>query len=176
MNQFENFRFGLIRLSIHSTLEVYTIMMETLKEIKAKGEEFHSLVAPHAVPMTDKERKSTAAIGEKGYRFAVKTTAHAKSNGDLIPPLMSLSQLEADIAEADELMPIINLLKQDLRALEDLSLIRRRRAYKYSLHFYNYVCVMAKSGMTRAKAIYDDLRVRFARKSPGPSAAGLIAE
>jgi len=59
------------------------------------------------------------------------------------------------------LRPLVNQLEQLLQNAEDTMLLAGSETYIAALSFYNSVRDAAKRDVPGAKAVYDDLKVRF---------------
>jgi hypothetical protein len=91
---------------------------------------------------------------EKAFEFA-------EANPTLCPSFLDMAAFRIDMGDATGLRVVRNDSRQTLELLDDIVLLAGSEAYQASLAFYNYIKLLASQDVPRAKAIYEELKVRF---------------
>jgi hypothetical protein len=86
---------------------------------------------------------------------------YATSDPQFTPPYMDVPEMKKDFDATTALLPLLRTVDQIEDNLNDTTMLAGSEAYIAALSYYNSVKMAAKMNIPGAKAIYDDLRVRF---------------
>jgi hypothetical protein len=117
------------------------------------------------ISLTTEQRMSGMKIGEKSVNFVEKTLEYSKSNPELVPAYLDLTEFGGDFKLSRELLYTLRKLKPFVQNLEDTATETGIEALSAAMVFYNSVKTAAKQGVLSAIPIYEDLQKRF----PGAS-------
>ncbi len=138
-----------------------SIPQNVLDEVKQKISESIALLNPYIVSLTPEERSDLAKLGDKTLAFVEKTKSHSTDNPQLRPAYFNPDEFAVDYNDFSNLRPLLNQVEQLLHNIEDTMMLAGSEAYIASLSFYNSAKDAAKRDVPGAKAVYDDLKVRF---------------
>ena len=138
-----------------------SIPQNVLDEVKQKINESVGLLKPYIVSLTPAERSDLAKLGDKTLAFVEKTKSHSTDNPQLRPAYFNPDEFAVDYNDFSNLRPLLNQVEQLLHNIEDTMMLAGSEAYIASLSFYNSAKDAAKRDVPGAKAVYDDLKVRF---------------
>jgi len=136
-----------------------------LQAIKAALQQVQGLLAPYVVALTPEQRKTIPKMSDGTEPFVDKVMDYAVNNSEFLPPFVSLGELEKDWNATSGLMPLLRMVDQIHDTMSDTAMLAGSEAYKGALSYYNSVKQAAKMNAPDAKAIYEDLRKRFEKKS-----------
>jgi len=77
----------------------------------------------------------------------------------------NIGDFEVDITDSDNLIGIASQALQLCNGLDDTAMVAGSEAYYAALAYYNSVQQASNQNIPGAKAIYDELKKRFALKS-----------
>lgn len=149
----------------------FKIEDKDLVEIKAAIEVLKTKLLPNLKALTPTEKKELAKMGDKTTAFVQKTLEYCKSNPDLCPQYLDVAALEVDVKAVETIRQIQQPLLQIVEALDDTLTISGSEAYSGALMYYNSAKFGAKSNITGAKTIYEELSNRFPGKGKVTNAA-----
>jgi hypothetical protein len=128
---------------------------------------------PFLISLTDAQRRGGLKLGDKTFGFVDKVMDYSKTNSDMVPAYLDLTELTTDYQLFKDLSEILRILKPLEQSIEDTATEAGIEALAASLVFYGSVKAATKQGVQGAKAIYEDLQKRF----PGASgSAGTTTE
>lgn len=143
-----------------------------LQAIKAALQQVQTLLAPYVVALTPEQRKSIPKMSDGTEPFVDKVMDYSVNNAEFLPPFVSPAELQKDWNAALGLLPLLRMVDQIKDNISDTAMLAGSEAYVGALSYYNSVKQAAKVNVPDAKAIYEDLRKRFEKKSkPGGSQA-----
>lgn len=142
-----------------------SIPKEVLDTVKQKITEINEALKPYVTALTPAERSDLAKLGDKTLAFVEKTKNYSTESPQLLPAYFDSAAFAIDYADYENLRPVVNLVEQTLHNVEDTMMLAGSEAYIASLSFYNSVKDAAKRDVPGAKAVYDDLRLRFPQAS-----------
>lgn len=131
-----------------------SIPQAELDEIKQSIEKALSLLKPYTIPLTPAERSNMAKLVDK-------TNAYSLANPQLCPSYFNQAEFAIDFNDYQNLRPLVVMVEQLLHQIEDTMTMAGSEAYIASLSFYNSAKDAAKRDIPGAKAVYEDLRLRF---------------
>ncbi|WP_051315889.1 hypothetical protein [Algoriphagus vanfongensis] len=122
-------------------------------------------LGPLLIALTSEQRREKTKMGEASKPFVEKIMEYAGSNPQFLPAFASLEEMEKDKKAYGELNPIFNNLNQITSNLSDTLLELGSDLMGPSNVYYTSVKLGVKMDVPNAKPIYNDLKVRYARKS-----------
>lgn len=144
---------------------------EVLVQVLDLQSQINQLMAPYVIALTPDERHDLPKMAEKTVSFVSKALDYAESNPEFAPKYLDIKALQTDVKAVTDLtsveQPVQNLFIQ----LNDTIMMSGSEAYIAALMYYNSVKAAARRNVPGAKAIYDDLKVRFEqarKKTPSP--------
>ncbi|HET7817686.1 MAG TPA: hypothetical protein VFL70_00095 [Bacteroidia bacterium] len=128
-------------------------------------------ILPFLISLTNEERKSMLKLGDKTVAFMDKALDYAHAYPMLIPPYVSIPEVEKDYQLQKDLVDILQWINSLVQKLEDTQQEAGAEAYNSILGFYQSVKVAAEKDVPGARAIYEDLSERFPgrKKSQNPT-------
>ena len=139
------------------------ITPEDLDKINAAVAELNNTLKPLLVSLTPDERREIPKMGDGTAPFVEKVMDYAKSNPEFAPPYMDVPEMEVDLNAVQALTTVYRPLLQLMHQLDDSIMLSGSEAYVASLAYYNSVKIGSRMNVPNAKAIYDDLKKRFAK-------------
>lgn len=136
----------------------------TRQEIMVHLQSINSLL-PFLIDLSPEERHELPKMGDKSVSFVEKSLELASQNPNLVPPFISLEELNKDFALAESLRPLLNAVLQLHEKLSDTYLAVGSEAYTAALSFYNSAKSAAKSGVPGTDTVVNELGKRFVRSS-----------
>jgi len=147
------------RISLNIPADVQAQALEHFRQGAA-------LIDPYLISLTPEEAKGLPKVGDKGYAFVNKGNEYLQSPTTSIPPYVDKDEVAVDLAGYDTLRQFAQVIRPILDRVEDTMTLSGSEAYVGVLSFYGYIKGAAKSGVSGAQTIYDDLSARFpGRKS-----------
>jgi hypothetical protein len=120
-----------------------------------------NLLAPYMVALTPDERRGIPKMSDKTVTFVSKTLEYANAYPQFAPAYLNVAGLQIDVKAVDDLTSVEQLVENVALQLNDSIMISGSEAYVAALTFYGSVKEAARRNVPAAKAIYDDLKVRF---------------
>jgi hypothetical protein len=120
-----------------------------------------NLLAPYMVALTPDERRGIPKMSDKTVTFVSKTLEYANAYPQFAPAYLDVPGLQIDVKAVDDLTSVEQLVENLSLQLNDSIMISGSEAYVAALTFYGSVKEAARRNVPAAKAIYDDLKVRF---------------
>ena len=142
-----------------------TIPTADLAAAKAALQQVQSILAPYVIALTPEQRKTIPKMSDGTEPFVAKVIEYAADAPQFLPPFVSREEFEKDWLAISGLLPLLRLCTQIEDTLSDTTMMAGSEAYVSALSYYNSVKQAAKVNAPDAKAIYEDLRKRFERKS-----------
>lgn len=126
---------------------------------------------PLLIALDAADKNALAKMKDKSVPFVEKVIQYAQSNPEFVPPFLNVAEMETDYKAFSQLNALIRPLMQIFRNMDDTAALCGSEAYIAALTYYNSIKQAAKMNVPNAKAIYDDLSVRFeaqkaAKKNP----------
>ncbi|MDR1679391.1 MAG: hypothetical protein LBR81_06380 [Prevotellaceae bacterium] len=140
------------------------IPAEVLADVQKKMDEAAALLKPYLFNLTPEERHLRLKLGDKSLAFGEKAYDYAVANPQFCPSFLDMDMFGIDMKDTTGLRVLELSLQQLLQGIDDTVMISGSEAYNQSLVFYNAVKQAAQQGIPGAKAIYEDLKVRFATR------------
>ncbi|MDR1678719.1 MAG: hypothetical protein LBR81_02970 [Prevotellaceae bacterium] len=137
------------------------IPAEVLAEVQKKIDEVAAALAPYIINLTSEQRHDMSKMGDKSLAFVSKALELAGQNPALCPGYLNTAAFGIDMSDATKLLVLDNSLQQLQQAIDDTSMVAGSEAYQAALVFYNSVKEAASKNVTGAKAVYEELKVRF---------------
>jgi hypothetical protein len=140
---------------------VQAIPSTVLTEAQTKVNEAKALLAPYLLALTPTERRELPKMGGKTISFVEKAYDFARQNPNLIPPYLDIDAFGVDFGDAHGLWTLLNTVQQLEQNIDDTEMIAGSEAYQAALVFYKSVKMAAAQDIPGAKAVYDELKIRF---------------
>ncbi|MHB9294486.1 hypothetical protein PilKf_00206 [Pillotina sp. SPG140] len=148
-----------------ANVHVQAIPSTVLAEAQTHVEALKILLDPYMLALTAIERRELLKMGEKTIAFVEKAYDFARQNLQFVPSYLDIDAFGADFADAHSLWTIANSVRQVQEAIDDTEMVAGSEAYQAALQFYNAIKLLASQDVPGAKAIYEELRTRFPRRS-----------
>jgi hypothetical protein len=134
---------------------------EVLEQVRSMLSESIRILTPYTVALTPSERQTLPIMGDKTLSFVEKTRDLLQQNPNLRPPYLDMAEFNIDFADAHGLWTITNMALQLDELLSDTVMAASSEAYQSALVFYSAVKEAAEQDVPGARAVYEDLKVRF---------------
>lgn len=121
--------------------------------------------------LTVEQRKELHKLGQKNYGLLGKAVEYSAQNPEMVPMFLNVQHLNRDVNSNSRLSSYQRRLQPMMVALDDTIMLTGSEALQGAMKFYQNVKLLAANGVVKAKAIYEDLAVRFPggrRKKPAP--------
>jgi hypothetical protein len=131
-----------------------------------------NILKPYLIALTPTERHDLPKMSDGTLPFVQKCLDYCQSNPEFAPSYLDFSGLLADMKVYNQLMPIFRLAEQLENMLNDTTMEVGAESYVSALSYYNSVKMAANMNVPGAKAIYEDLKKRFAKEkaaTPAPA-------
>lgn len=103
-------------------------------------------------------------MGDSTLPFVQKCLDYCQSNPEFAPVYIDFNGLVGDMKVYNQLVPLYRLALQLENKLNDTTMEAGAESYISALSYYNSVKMAAKVDVPGAKAIYEDLKKRFAKE------------
>jgi hypothetical protein len=140
---------------------VKAIPQDILTQAQTKINEVKTLLAPYVVALTPSERHEMPKMGEKTISFVEKAYDFAQQNPNLVPPYLDMTAFGTDFEDAHGLWTLVNSIRQLDENASDTEMAAGSEAYQAALVFYKSVKMAAAQDVPGAKAVYEELKIRF---------------
>jgi hypothetical protein len=138
---------------------------EMLTEIRDLLTQLESKLGSVVIALSADQKKALPKANIRLLPFVNKVVAHTETNPEIIPSYVSGDELKVDVAAVNVLTEIYNRLKQIMEPLNDTITLSGSEAYQAGLKVYALVKALAKANVPGMQAIFDDLKVFFAKAS-----------
>ncbi len=116
---------------------------------------------PHLIALDARDKQGMPKMGDKSVAFVDKALDYMRTNPEFIPNFVDAGELDKDYKGFKTLNEFLRPLAQVTDNLEDTAFLCGSDTYRGTLNYYDAVRQAAKMNVPNAKAIYDDLKVRF---------------
>lgn len=144
------------RLNVTATAAQITAVKTALQTINTN--------LPFLIGLTTDERISLPSIDVNNKAFTEDAINAGINNSAIIPPYVSVPNMQNDLTLFTQLDEIISITKQLLEKLEDTQLLAGSEAYSSALVLYKLFGSAADAGVPGADAITAQLKQRFAKQ------------
>lgn len=141
-----------------------------MAEVTAAIATLKAKLLPNLKTLSADERHEMPKMGDKTVPFVQKALEYCKSNADIVPPFLDVDAFKTDVNAVVSIRSIFQPLSQITDALNDTMLLSGSEAYAGALILYNAAKSAAKSNISGAKNVYDDLSARFPGRPKGTPA------
>ena len=143
----------------------FQIPETVLTQAKEGIAELTTLLQPYLIALTPEDRSRLPRMGDGTIPFVQKCLDYSVSDPQFAPPFMDKDELANDMKAHAQLTELFRSVKQLIDGLDDAMMQAGAESYINALSYYSSVQQAAKANVQGAKAVYDDLKVRFAKKS-----------
>lgn len=144
---------------------------EDLKKVLDSISAANAVLKPYLVALTPAERQELPKMSDGTAPFVQKTLEYAQTNAGFVPAYIDVKDLKTDFDAVEALAQIFRPIEQLYFNLSDTMTLSGSEAYVASLAFYNSVKQAAKMNVPGAKAIAEDLKMRFSGQGKKVSAS-----
>lgn len=141
-----------------------------IEAVRAAISTIATTLQPYLIALEAEDKKSLKAIGDKSRPFVEKALQYAESNGEFLPKYTDLAEAQKDFKAFTLLKDLLKPLAQIAANIDDTATLCGDEAHSAANSYYRSVKDAAENGVTDAKPIYDDLKIRFeaqrARRKP----------
>ena len=148
----------------------FSIPDAVIADVTTKLNDVSNQLKPYLIGLTPTERQELPKMGDNTLPFVQKCLGYCQSNPEFAPAFINFEGLFADMKIYEQLLPVYRLVLQLENKLNDTSMEAGAESYISALSYYNSVKMAAKSDIPGAKAIYEDLKKRFAKEKAAVSA------
>lgn len=141
-----------------------TLKPEDLKKVLDALNAANTVLKPYLIALTPAERQELPKMSDGTAPFVQKTLEYAQTNAGFVPAYIDIKELKTDFDAVEALAQIFRPVEQLYFNLSDTMTLSGSEAYVASLAFYNSVKQAARINVPGAKAIAEDLKLRFARQ------------
>lgn len=120
---------------------------------------------PNLISLTVEERRSLNKMGEASRPFVGKVMDYLDTNPELISPFNKVDEMKKDWTLINQLGPLYNILNQIVTNLDDTLMEAGAELLDQGNIYYASVQQAVKANLPNAKPIYEDLRVRYEKRS-----------
>ncbi len=148
-----------------------SIPESVISEATTKLSEVVNILKPYLIALSPTERHDLPKMSDGTLPFVQKCLDYCKSNPEFAPAYVNFNELTEDMKMYQQLLPLYRVVLQLENKLNDTSMQAGAESYVSSLSYYNSVKNAAKYDAPGAKAIYEDLKKRFAKEkaaAPAP--------
>ena len=142
------------RISLNIPAEVLTEALDHFKQGAA-------LIDQYLTSLTPEDSKGLPKLGNKGYSFVTKGYEYLQLPATPVPSYVNKDEIGVDLAGYDTMRQFAQVIRPILDRIEDTMTLSGSEAFVGILSFYGYIKGAAKSGVSGAQTIYDDLSTRF---------------
>ena len=144
--------------------EVSGVMnQDTLDKILNVLDEAYALI-PVLTTLSVQQRMENIKMGDASIPFVQKAYEEGKSNADLLPSFVDLTEFKKDIDYDAALMQIEIRLSKLNERVSDTRMVVGSEAMNAALAIYNYVKQAVKQNIPGAKTAHENLKARFMYK------------
>ena len=122
------------------------------------------LLNPYLSALTPEERHDLSKMADKSVAFVTKALQYAESNPQFAPGYLSITNLHIDVKAVEDLNTIESPTENLAMQLNDTIMKAGSEAMQTALVYYNSVKRASLEDVPGAKAIYDDLKIRFEKR------------
>jgi hypothetical protein len=143
----------------------YMIPAGDLKQIKEAIAVLQAKLEPNLISLTVEERKNLNKMGEVSRPFVEKVMEYVEINPEFKSPYNNVEEMNKDWTLINQLGSVFNILNQICSNLDDTLLEAGAEVLDQANKYYGSVQIAAKDGMPNSKKVYEDLAVRYERRS-----------
>ena len=136
---------------------------EALASLYALVNRANSSFKPALSTLTKTQKQRLLKIGKNQVHFVHEVLSYAKNNPEFVPHYMDPEDVQVYMDRFEQISLIHQSLSQLIKQLEDTLMFLGDKSYSQTLSFYQSVRVGAKKHAPGAKAIYDALKLYFAK-------------
>jgi hypothetical protein len=152
----------------------FLIPDEVVSDITSRLNDVANILKPYLIALTPTERHDLPKMSDGTLPFVQKCLDYCQSNPEFAPSYLDFTGLLADMKVYNQLLPIFRLAEQLENKLNDTTMEVGAESYISALSYYNSVKMAAGMNVPGSKAIYEDLKKRFAKeKAATPASAPL---
>ena len=141
----------------------FSIPDEVITDVTTKLNDVVTALKPYLIALTPTERMEMPKMGDGTLPFVQKCLNYCQTNPEFAPGYIDFVGLASDMKAFEQLLPLQRMVLQLENQLNDTTMQAGTESYVSSLAYYNAVKLATRMDAPGAKAIYEDLKKRFAR-------------
>ncbi len=145
----------------------FVLTVDEENTIKTSLQTIFNTLKPHAVVLSDDERKTLIRSADRTLPFIEKSASYVVTHAQFKPDYVDADELAADVNGYKLSSRLLTPAAEIFRMLEDIAMLSGSEAYSSSLSYYRNVKMQARDNRPGAKIVADDLAQRFTK--PGKS-------
>jgi hypothetical protein len=136
----------------------------TAVQVTAVKAAFQTILSnlPFLVGLNADERKTLNAIDVNNKAFTEDTIYACVNNASLIPPYLSVANMQNDLTLFSQLDELSGIANQLCERIEDTKMLAGSEAYGSALAMYKIFGTAADAGVSGTDSIVEQLKKRFA--------------
>jgi hypothetical protein len=138
-----------------------SIPQEVLDKAIAKINEAGAILKPYLLTLTSTERSDMLKMGDKSSAFVQKALEYSKTNPEFAPGYLNLDDFDIDFADSQNLISALNTVTQLTNGIDDTKMVAGSESLQAALLYYGGVQKAVDMNIPGAKAIYEELKLRF---------------
>lgn len=132
-----------------------------LADCLAKANDIATALEPYLAGLDEEDRHDLFKLGDKSVGYLQKLLGYVDSAPQHVPSYMDVAEFKKDAQVAVDLQPLFQVLAPLVQKIEDTRMLGGSEAMVAGKGYYGTVGLAAKAGAPGARAIYDDLSIRF---------------
>ena len=145
----------------------FVLTVDEENTIKTSLQTIFNTLKPHAVVLSDDERKTLIRSADRTLPFIEKSASYVVTHAQFKPDYVDADELAADVNGYKLSSRLLTPAAEIFRMLEDIAMLSGSEAYSSALSYYRNVKMQARDNRPGAKIVADDLAQRFTK--PGKS-------
>ena len=141
-----------------------TIPEEVITEATAAFQSGLTLILPYMLAMTPEDRKKLYKMADGTEPLVAKSAEFVQTNPQFVPSYMNVDSMKTGFTVYGQLVPLFNVIGDAYSLVSDTRTFAGAQALKETLKYYDTVKTASNNRVPGAKAIFDELKKRFARK------------
>lgn len=141
---------------------------EDQQAIEGALDTLRATLQPYLQSLTVQDRRELPKMSDGTLPFVSKAVEYAETNAGFVPAFVNVAELKKDLAAVDNLTQFLRRVEEIHTLLDDTIVLAGSEAYVAALAFYNSIKLGVRMNIPGAKAIYEDLKQRFAKSASSP--------
>ncbi len=139
----------------------FVLTVDEENTIKTSLQTIFNTLKPHAVVLSDDERKTLIRSADRTLPFIEKSASYVVTHAQFKPDYVDADELAADVNGYKLSSRLLTPAAEIFRMLEDIAMLSGSEAYSSALSYYRNVKMQARDNRPGAKIVADDLAQRF---------------
>jgi hypothetical protein len=144
------------------------LLPEDIADINAAIQTLQTKLSPYLIALDGEDKRALAKMKDKSVPFVEKVLQYMETNPEFTPAYVDKGEIKKDYDAFGGLNNVLRPLLQIVSNLEDTAFLCGSETYTSTLAYYGNVKQASKMNVPNARAIYDDLKVRFEAQAAKP--------